>query len=102
MALNNGKHIVEEIDGIRCTLIEKDLDENRMRFLRDILHFNGLKVVTGINSDGNFSLGVTDLVFNPVITIYEKGLKRRDGHIVTPAYWNQKSDQTTIPYWLVR
>ena len=50
----------------------------------------------------SFIVGLTDLVFNPMIIVYEKKLHRSDGLTVTPAYWNQMPDQDTLPYWKVQ
>ena len=36
MALNKGKHIVEEIDGVRCSLVEKGVSPTRTEFLKKI------------------------------------------------------------------
>ncbi len=48
-----------------------------------------------------FSIGVTNLAFNPTNAIFGRLLKTKDGHIVTQAYWYQK-DSTShddIPYY---
>ena len=37
MALNKGKHLVEEIDGVRCTVVEKGITAERAQFLKNIL-----------------------------------------------------------------
>lgn len=95
MTLTKGKHIVEEINGTRCTIIEKDMSGERLAFLKDLLEFNGfeVRVQEDKREDPNipvtYTLGVTDIVFNPVIAVYELKLKTRDGKIVSPAYWNQ-------------
>jgi hypothetical protein len=48
-----------------------------------------------------FSLGVTNLAFNPTNAIFGRLLRTKDGHIVTQAYWYQKDgvshDET--PYY---
>ena len=46
-----------------------------------------------------FTIGVTDLVFNPVIAVYELSLKTADGKKVSPAYWNQYSTDSVDEYW---
>lgn len=102
MALNNGKHIVKTIDGVRCTLVETDMDEKRVVFLKHLLEGNGYKVKTEKDSNGKYTLGVTDLLFNPVIDVYKRRLKTQSGHIVTPAYWLQLSTAETekeVNYW---
>ena len=34
------KHIVEEINGTRCTVVEKGATAGRVDFLRELLEFN--------------------------------------------------------------
>ena len=48
-----------------------------------------------------FSIGVTNLAFNPTNAIFGRLLKTKDGHIVTQAYWYQKDDNSRdqIPYY---
>lgn len=48
-----------------------------------------------------FSIGVTNLAFNPTNAIFGRLLKTKDGHIVTQAYWYQKDSksQDDIPYY---
>jgi hypothetical protein len=107
MALNNGKHNVAEIEGVRCTIIETGLNENRCLFLKELLQHNGfdVKIEKEKAKDGSqletWILGVTDLIFNPVIRVYEQKLFRPDGHPVTPAYWNQWAIDPDLPYWMV-
>lgn len=102
--LNKGKHIVEEIDGVRCTIIEKNITIDRKDFLKDLLEFNNYEVlvreeVSPDDGEKLYSLGVTDIIFNPVIAIYEKGIKNRAGYFVTPAFWNQYTDKINYQYW---
>ncbi|HOW32805.1 MAG TPA: hypothetical protein PLP88_14670, partial [Bacteroidales bacterium] len=47
-----------------------------------------------------YTIGVTDLVFNPVIAVYEMSLKTKDGKSVSPAYWEQLTDIPVDQYWL--
>ena len=44
MAINNAKHIVSEIDGIRCTIVETGATLERVAFLSDLLSFNNMEV----------------------------------------------------------
>ena len=46
-----------------------------------------------------FTIGVTDLVFNPVIAVYELSLKTPDGQKVSPAYWEQYTTACKDEYW---
>lgn len=98
------KHTVEDINGIRCTVIEKGIAAERVAFLKDLLEFNKLEVVfeeipSEEGTPSNYSLGVTDTVFNPTIAVYEMSLKTRDGKHVSPDYWNQKTTEIVDEYW---
>ena len=99
------KHIVEEINGIRCTVIEKGISKERVAFLKDLLEFNKLEVVVAESAEegapSSFTLGVTDVVFNPTIAVYEMSLKTRDGKSVSPAYWEQHTTEIVDEYWTV-
>ena len=98
MAINNAKHIVGEIDGVRCTIVESGITLDRLAFLTDLLQFNDfdikeMKVPSEVEGEEpKYTIGVTDLVFNPVFAIYERSLKTRDGKFVTPAYWKNGFD----------
>ena len=98
MSLNKGKHIVEEVNGIRCTIIEKGVSKARASFLQDLLSSNGFEVITEGEAD-QITIGVTDLVFNPVIAIYQMRLKTKDGNRVSPAYWEQRTSICKDEYW---
>lgn len=108
MPLDKGKHVVEEIDGIRCSVVEKGVSQERLGFLREILEYNHLEV--HIQEDKResedlpvtYTIGVTDLLFNIVIAIYQVRLKLRDGRKVSPAYWNQWADKIDNKYWRYR
>ncbi|MCX6249220.1 MAG: hypothetical protein NTX61_00555 [Bacteroidetes bacterium] len=107
MPLNKGKHIVAEIEGVRCTVVETGLSESRALFLKELLTSNEYEVRLEKEKakDGalleTYILGVTDLLFNPVIAVYMHKLKRDDGHEVTPAFWNQWPTDQDITYWMV-
>jgi hypothetical protein len=102
MALK-GKHLVEEIDGVRCTVVEKGITPERAEFLKKLLNLNGYEVKTATDTDlGTTKLGVTDILFNPVIDVYERRLKSPSGKKITPAYWLQQSFEETeaeVNYW---
>jgi hypothetical protein len=108
MSLKSGKHIVEEIDGVRCTIVEKNITESRLNFLTDLRKHNGYetKVREEPAIDGAveklFTLGVTDILFNPLVDVYKRRLKSKTGLKVTPAYWLQISSKETeaeVNYW---
>ena len=77
MGINNAKHIIAEIDGIRCTIVETGASIDRAAFLTDLLRFNNLEVkelITPPEKEGDepkYAIGVTDVVFNPVFALYD-------------------------------
>jgi len=99
------KHTVEEINGIRCTVVEKGITSERVAFLKDLLEFNKLEVVVAEEAKTDetaptlYTLGVTNIVFNPTIAVYEMSLKTRDGKSVSPAYWEQYTKEIEDDYW---
>jgi len=105
MAITNGKHIISEIDGVRCTIVEDKANKDRVTFLKDLLSFNKLdvKVMENVKKAEDeptlFTVGVTDVVFNPVIAIYGKTLYNKFGRVVTPNYWNELKEDANVPYW---
>jgi len=98
MASIKSKHIVEEVDGVRCTVIETGLSEKRLNFLKEILEFN--KLVTKVEKVGDgFKLGVTDITFNLIIAMYDRSLKLKDGKSVNQEYWLQQTNVIKPYYW---
>ena len=108
MAINNAKHIVGELNGVRCTIIESGASLERVAFLSDLLEFNNLEVkeMQDISEtpggEQKYTIGVTDLVFNPVFAVYEKLLKTREGSLITPGYWKQECIECDPRYWIRR
>jgi sulfur carrier protein ThiS len=126
MALNKN-HEFEELDGVKCGIVEKNVKPERVAFLKELLEYNGYKVVTAVSPppkappapkpvEGNeetpqpqtsntepqtFTVGVTDYTFNPINAIFGRMLKTKNGHIVTQAYWHQKETEShdEIPYY---
>jgi hypothetical protein len=125
MAINKN-HEFEELDGVKCGIVEKNADAARVQFLRSILEYNGFTVVVVPSPPAKaaaaapaeplegsepsrglpitpetFTIGVTDYTFNPINAIFGRLLKTKDGHIVTLAYWQQKENisQDDIPYF---
>ena len=115
-------HIHEEIDGIKCSIVEKNCTNDRAEFLKKLLEVNGFEVKVGITPPAKvvakpanpdepvkepepvpetYTVGVTDIVFNPVHSLYSRELKTADGHVVTLAYWEQKENVShdDIPYY---
>lgn len=125
MAINKN-HEFEELDGVKCGIVEKNVNPDRVTFLKDLLEYNKYTVVV-IPSPApkvaaalppkegesavatphpppppeTFTVGVTDYTFNTINALYGRMLKTKDGHIVTPAYWYQKESisHDEIPYY---
>jgi hypothetical protein len=119
MAINKN-HEFEELNGVKCAIVEKNASQQRVDFLKDILEFNKYTVVVAGTppakaapapkpvavTEGEtaplpepppappvpttFTVGVTDVPFNATNAIFGRMLKTHDGHIVTLAYWQQK------------
>lgn len=128
MAINKN-HEFEELDGVKCGIVEKNVSADRAAFLKQLLEVNRyeVKVVAAAPpkkatvpaapvAEGTdtvsapvaeppapelFTVGVTDYTFNPVNAIFGRMLKTADGHIVTLAYWNQQDSvsRDDIPYY---
>jgi hypothetical protein len=104
MALS-GKHLFGSIGDTRVTFIEKKISEDRKDFLVKLLEHNGFEVVLQEEKRKSeedpqlYTVGVTDMVFNPTIWIFERKLKTFDGRKVTQDYWNQKTEETNPKYW---
>ncbi len=99
--------MVTEIAGTRVSVVESGVTEARKEFLTTLLQQNRYSVLSDPEKGkdgsplGTYVVGVTDLMFNPVIMVYGQRLYRPDGNVVTPAFWEQKDSQTGIPYWQV-
>ncbi len=100
-----GKHTIAEIEGARCSVVETGVSPERAAFIKDILAFNGYEVkmekekAKDGTEPGTFVIGITDILVLPVVLIYEKKLRRKDGMTVTPAHWNQWQGDQALPYW---
>lgn len=107
MGLETGKHIEKEINEIRCKVVETGISMERVDFLTPLLEHNGFEVhfeelKKKLEEDPTtYILGVTDVTFNPVLAVYKLQLLTKDGRKVSPAYWNQQSEDTIIEYWEV-
>jgi hypothetical protein len=104
----SGRHMFGSIGDVRVTFVEKGVDEIRRDFLKKLLEHNGFEVLIEEESKKNdddpalFTVAVTDMVFNPTIWIYQRRLKTFDDRKVTPAYWNQETEETHPQYWRER
>jgi hypothetical protein len=121
MAINQN-HLFEELNGVKCGIAEKNVPAERVEFLKSILEFNGFTVISvpspppkavaqpnpdapnpepAVQLPATFTVGVTDVTFNPINAIFGRLLKTADGHVVTLAYWHQKEkiSHDEIPYF---
>ena len=136
MAINQN-HLFEELNGIKCAIVEKNASPERVAFLKKLLETNHFEVVvipspppkaapvpvakpdaaadektppakepetnpqSEIRNPESFTIGVTDVTFNPTNAIFGRLLRTADGHVVTLAYWQQKDSIALddIPYY---
>jgi hypothetical protein len=125
MAINQN-HLFEDLNGVKCAIVEKNVVPARVDFLRQILEYNRYIVVVvpspppktpsaatapAAPAEGpapvdtpastTSTVGVTDVMFNPINAIFGRLLKTPDGHIVTLAYWQQKENESKdeVPYF---
>jgi hypothetical protein len=113
MAINKN-HEFEELDGVKCGVVEKNVQPERANFLKELLIFNGFNVVIipspppkvapdveTIPLPTTYTVGVTDYTFNAINAIFGRLLKTMRGNVVTQAYWNQKEEDNIdeVPYY---
>ena len=126
MAINKN-HEFEELDGVKCGIVEKNVLAERVQFLKKLLEYNHFTVVVVpspppkvvakpvVKIEGEepalapeepklpetFTVGVTDYTFNPINAIFGRLLKTPDGRVVTLAYWHQEENVShdEIPYF---
>jgi hypothetical protein len=118
MAINKN-HEFEDLEGVKCAIVEKNVSPERVEFLKKLLEYNGYTVIVvkspppkvaakpaaaapaaegappppapePIPQPETFTVGVTDVVFNATNAIFGRLLRTPDGHVVTLAYWEQK------------
>lgn len=93
------------IDDTRVTFVEKKITEDRKEFLKKFLEHNGLEVLIQEEKRRSeeepqlYTVGVTDMVFNPTIWIFHRKLKTFDGRKATQAYWFQRTEDTPPQYF---
>ena len=94
----NPHHIIEELNGTRCSVVEKKVSGDRAQYITRILEHNGFTVISVTDENGLVTFGVTDILFNPVHSLYSRSLKMADGTVVTPAIWTSKYQEEGF-YW---
>ena len=132
----NKNHEFEDLDGIKCSIVERNASGDRVEFVKSLLSFNGYEVIVVASPpakvplvlkpvvavvDGvvaaveavlpslepplappeTFTIGVTDVMFNPTNAVFGRMLRTSDGHVVTLAYWEQKEAvaHDEVPYF---
>jgi hypothetical protein len=136
MAINKN-HEFEDLDNIKCSIVEKNISADRVQFLKDLLTYNKYEVVVAASpapkaapapaptpaiavegqtdattpstttpnpepiAPSTFTVGVTDLRFNPTNAVFGRSLHTPTGQVVTLAYWNQTDtvSDDTVPYF---
>ena len=131
MAINKN-HEFEELNGVKCAIVEKNASAERVAFLKQLLEFNKYTVVVVASPPPKpapaatpkppgdaeattqptvevqlppppetFTIGVTDVTFNPTNAIFGRLLRTKDRHVVTLAYWNQQESTShdEVPYY---
>lgn len=105
MSLLKFEHKIIEIDGVAHRLIEEGITKDRAEFLKELLGINNYEskiqeVPAKVESQSpTFLLATPDITFNPVVKVYNRELKTKDGKRVTPDYWNQKTITVEPNYW---
>ena len=124
--LTKEAHVLEEINGVRSAVVEKNATPERVDFLKKLLEYNDYTVMVAPSpppkvivkpappaADGTpapapppappvaetFTVGVTDFLFHPMLAIYERSLKPPGGNHVTIDYWNQQPEKEGESYW---
>ena len=125
MAINKN-HTDEEINGVKCAVVEKNITAERATFLKELLELNDFTVQVGESAppkvaaappkplaEGEvappppplppvtFTVGVTNLAFNSINAVFGRLLRTKDGKVVTLNYWQQKEEisRENIPYF---
>lgn len=121
MAINKN-HEFEELDSVKCAIVEKNASQQRVDFLKELLESNNFKVVVVPSAPSKavaaakpfegedpelpplpatFTVGVTDVTFNPVNAVFGRLLKTPSGQVVTLAYWQQNEavSNDEVPYF---
>ena len=127
MAINKN-HEFEELNGVKCAIVERNASQERVDFLKPLLEVNKFTVVVVASpppkvaaapaavaaaagteapvvetppAPVTFTIGVTDVSFNPINAIFGRLLRTSDGRVVTLAYWQQEEGVANdgVPYF---
>lgn len=121
----NQNHLFEDLNGIKCAIVEKNVSKERTDFLKFLLEYNQFTVIVIPSpppkaapapapttadpsfplaeplKEETFTIGVTDVMFNPTNAIFGRLLKTADGRVVTLSYWKQSENESRdeVPYF---
>jgi hypothetical protein len=124
MAINKN-HEFEDLNGVKCAVVEKNATQERIDFLKPILELNGFSVIVVASpppkaapapkpaegeapvvetipaTPSTFTIGVTDVRFNVTNALMGRMLKTKEGKVITVDYWQQKEvvSHENIPYF---
>ena len=93
----NANHTVEEINGVRCSVIERNISVERSTFIQKILQESGQKCIVSESAEGNKTVGVTDITFNLVHALYSHKLWLHK-KIISPSIWYTGKENEGF-YW---
>jgi hypothetical protein len=115
----NKNHEFDELNGIKCAIVEKNVSAERVAFIKPLLELNRFTVVVvptpppkaaapkpaavegaettppqvveaALPAPETFTVGVTNVSFNVINAIFGRLLKTKDKKVVTLAYWKQQ------------
>ncbi|MBA3647353.1 MAG: hypothetical protein H0W62_02205 [Chitinophagales bacterium] len=125
MAINKN-HEFEDLEGIKCAIVERNVSQERIDFLTALLQYNRYTIIVvatppkvaakpaavampaeeseikeEVSTAPTFTIGVTDVTFNAINAIFGRLLHTPGGHVVTFAYWQQRDEisRDEIPYY---
>jgi len=125
MALNPN-HAFEDLGDVKCSVVEKNCSPERVDFLKKLLEFNGYTVIVVKSPPpkaakpapkpagdaepavavpeaplppDTFTVGVTDVTFNPINAVFNRDLNTPDGKVVTSDYWKQRTPVSKEDEW---
>ena len=104
-SLSKFKHTIKEINETKVRIIEDKVSRDRVDFLQKLLKHNGIETLIEEvppkteEDETTWTIGTTDILFNPIVRVYNRDLRTFNNERVTPDYWNQLTDQAEPNYW---
>ena len=102
MTIHDYKYETGEVEGVNCSVVEKNTTKERAYFLKHLLQLNGYEVkleekmpATPAEAEppeypkAFYSVGVTDIRFNPVMEIFKRKIITPEGTVALPLYWDE-------------